>query len=129
MAEPLPIRFQEHCQLQNLGVNAASIGFNTLTLESDRFICVRDTTGEQNLVVIIDLTDPTNVIRRPITADSAIMHPASKVIALKAGRQLQIFNLEMKTKVKSHLMHDDVEFWKWISLKSLALVTGTAVYH
>lgn len=35
----------------------------------------------------------------------------------------------MKTKVKSHLMHDDVEFWKWISLKSLALVTSTAVYH
>lgn len=35
----------------------------------------------------------------------------------------------MKTKVKSHLMHDDVEFWKWISLKSLALVTGTSVYH
>ncbi|CAO3564591.1 unnamed protein product [Mortierella alpina] len=129
MTESLPIRFQEHVQLQNLGINAASIGFNTLTLESDRFICVRDTTGEQNLVVIIDLTDPTNVIRRPITADSAIMNPASKVIALKAGRQLQIFNLEMKTKVKSHLMHDDVEFWKWISLKSLALVTGTSVYH
>lgn len=35
----------------------------------------------------------------------------------------------MKTKVKAHLMHDDVEFWKWISLKSLALVTGTSVYH
>ena len=35
----------------------------------------------------------------------------------------------MKTKVKSHLMHDDVEFWKWISLKSLALVTSTSVYH
>ncbi|KAF9088822.1 hypothetical protein BGX29_012370, partial [Mortierella sp. GBA35] len=129
MAEQLPIRFQEHVQLQNLGVNAASIGFNTLTLESDRFICVRETTGEQNLVVIIDLTDVSNVIRRPITADSAIMHPASKVIALKAGRQLQIFNLEMKSKVKSHLMHDDVEFWKWISLKSLALVTNTSVYH
>ncbi|KAF9319670.1 hypothetical protein BG003_008470 [Podila horticola] len=129
MAEALPIRFQEHVQLQSLGINAASIGFNTLTLESDRFICIRETTGEQNLVVIVDLTDPTNVIRRPITADSAIMNPASKVIALKAGRQLQIFNLEMKTKVKAHLMHDDVEFWKWISLKSLALVTGTSVYH
>ncbi|KAF9165116.1 hypothetical protein BGX20_000714 [Mortierella sp. AD010] len=129
MTEALPIRFQEHVQLQNLGINAASIGFNTLTLESDRFICVRETTGEQNLVVIVDLTDPNNVIRRPITADSAIMNPATKVIALKAGRQLQIFNLEMKTKVKSHLMHDDVEFWKWISLKSLALVTSTSVYH
>ncbi|KAF9201279.1 hypothetical protein BGZ49_008465 [Haplosporangium sp. Z 27] len=129
MSEALPIRFQEHVQLQNLGINAASIGFNTLTLESDRFICVRESVGEQNAVVIVDLTDPTNVIRRPITADSAIMNPASKVIALKAARQLQIFNLEMKSKVKSHLMHDDVEFWKWISLKSLALVTSTAVYH
>ncbi|KAF9584414.1 hypothetical protein BGW38_006556 [Lunasporangiospora selenospora] len=129
MTERLPIRFQEHVQLQNLGINAASIGFNTLTLESDRFICIRETNGDQNQVVIVDLTDPTNLIRRPITADSAIMNPASKVIALKAGRQLQIFNLEMKTKVKSHLMHDDVEFWKWISLKSLALVTSTAVYH
>ncbi|KAF9413871.1 hypothetical protein BGZ94_000588, partial [Podila epigama] len=129
MAEALPIRFQEHVQLQALGVDAASIGFNTLTLESDRFICIRESRGDQNMVVIVDMTDMNNVIRRPITADSAIMHPTSKVIALRAGRQLQIFNLEMKTKVKSHLMHDDIEFWKWISPKSLALVTGTAVYH
>ncbi|KAG0245932.1 putative CHC1-clathrin heavy chain [Mortierella sp. GBAus27b] len=129
MSEALPIRFQEHVQLQNLGITAAGIGFNTLTLESDRFICVRETTGDQNAVVIIDLSDPNNVLRRPITADSAIMNPSSKVIALKAGRQLQIFNLEMKAKVKSHLMHDDVEFWKWISPKALALVTSTSVYH
>jgi len=54
-----------------------------LTLESDRFICIRDTTGEQNLVVIVDLSDANNLIRRPITADSAIMNPVSKVIALK----------------------------------------------
>jgi hypothetical protein len=29
------------------------------------------------------MNDPTNLIRRPITADSAIMNPVSKVIALK----------------------------------------------
>lgn len=52
-------------------------------MESDRFICVREKVGEQNQVVIIDMQDPTNVIRRPITADSAIMNPVSKVIALK----------------------------------------------
>lgn len=46
-----------------------------------------------------------------------------------AGRQLQIFNLEMKAKVKSHTMHDDVEYWKWISPKALALVTSTSVFH
>uniref|UniRef100_A0A4W4EFJ0 Clathrin heavy chain linker core motif domain-containing protein n=1 Tax=Electrophorus electricus TaxID=8005 RepID=A0A4W4EFJ0_ELEEL len=85
-------------QLQTLGVNPANIGFSCLTMESDRFICIREKVGEQNQVVIIDLSDPSNPIRRPITADSAIMNPASKVIALKAARTLQIFNMEMKSK-------------------------------
>lgn len=70
-------------QLQNLGINPANIGFSTLTMESDKFICVREKVGEQAQVVIIDLSDPNSPIRRPISADSAIMNPASKVIALK----------------------------------------------
>lgn len=54
-------------------------------MESDRFICVREKVGEQNQVVIVDMNDPNNVIRRPITADSAIMNPINKIIALKGG--------------------------------------------
>ncbi|XP_018523305.2 clathrin heavy chain 1, partial [Lates calcarifer] len=124
MAQILPIRFQEHLQLQNLGVNPANIGFSYLTMESDKFICIREKVGEQNQVVIVDMSDPTNPIRRPISADSAIMNPASKVIALKdAAKTLQIFNIEMKSKMKAHTMTDDVTFWKWISLNTVALVT------
>lgn len=52
-------------------------------MESDKFICVREKVGEQAQVVIIDMADPNTPIRRPISADSAIMNPASKVIALK----------------------------------------------
>ena len=70
-------------QLQNVGINAANIGFSTLTMESDKFICVREKVGETAQVVIIDLADPNNPTRRPISADSAIMNPKSKVIALK----------------------------------------------
>ena len=77
-------------QLQNLGINATNIGFSTLTMESDKFICVREKVGETAQVVIIDLNDTANPIRRPISADSAIMNPTSKVIALKGRRQLQI---------------------------------------
>lgn len=54
-----------------------------MTLESDHFICVREKVNEQNQVVIIDLADANNVLRRPITADSAIMHPKDKILALK----------------------------------------------
>lgn len=69
--------------MQNLGVNAASIGFNTLTMESDRFICIREVVNNTNQVVIIDLANNNEITRRPITADSVIMHPTVKVMALK----------------------------------------------
>uniref|UniRef100_A0A4D5R957 Clathrin heavy chain n=2 Tax=Scolopendra TaxID=41364 RepID=A0A4D5R957_SCOVI len=129
MAQILPIRFQEHLQLTNVSINAANIGFSSLTMESDKFICVREKVGDTSHVVIIDMNDPTNPIRRPISADSAIMNPASKVIALKAQKTLQIFNIEMKSKMKAHTMTEDVIFWKWISVNTIALVTETTVYH
>ena len=52
-------------------------------MESDKFICVREKVNDTAYVIIIDMADPNNPIKRPITADSAIMNPASKVIALK----------------------------------------------
>ncbi|XP_050305329.1 clathrin heavy chain [Anthonomus grandis grandis] len=131
----LPIKFQEHLQLTNIGINVANISFATLTMESDKFICVREKVGETSQVVIVDMADSANPIRRPITAESAIMNPASKVIALKgkagveAQKTLQIFNIEMKSKMKAHTMNDDVIFWKWISPNTLALVTESSVYH
>ena len=82
----LTASFGSNFQLQSIGINAANIGFSTLTMESDKFICVREKVGETAQVVIIDLADANNPTRRPISADSAIMNPKSKVIALKGKR-------------------------------------------
>ncbi|KAF9417376.1 hypothetical protein HW555_005473 [Spodoptera exigua] len=35
----------------------------------------------------------------------------------------------MKSKMKAHTMTEDIVFWKWISLNTLALVTKMSVYH
>lgn len=81
-------------------------------------------------MIIIDLKNNNNVTRRPIKADSAIMHWTKQIIALRAqARTLQIFDLEAKQKLKSATMNEDVVFWKWISERELGLVTDTAVYH
>lgn len=81
-------------------------------------------------MLIVDLKNANNVIRRPIKADSAIMHWSRQVIALKAqSRMLQIFDLEQKQKLKSTTMGEDVSFWKWISETTLGLVTDSAIYH
>lgn len=60
-------------------------------MESDKFICVREKVGDTAQVVIIDMNDTANPIRRPISADSAIMNPASKVIALKGNLQFSFY--------------------------------------
>ncbi len=123
-----------YLQLPNLGINQQFISFTNVTMESDKFICVRET-GASNSVVIVDLAAPLTPLKRPITADSALMNPATKVIALKAsvagaaGDSLQIFNLEMKSKMKSFQIAQPVVFWKWITPSKLGLVTASTVYH
>lgn len=52
-------------------------------MTSDRFVCVREEVNGTKQVVIVDLNDANNVMRRPISAESAIMHPEEKVIALR----------------------------------------------
>ena len=98
-------------------------------MESDKYICIREETNGQVQVAIIDMATPTEVQRRPIGAESAIMNPVSKVIALKAGNYLQIFNMDMKSKMKSHQLTEPVIFWKWISPAAVAMVTAAAVFH
>ena len=102
------------------------------TLESDHFVCVRQKLNEEDKpqVIIIDLKNNNEVIKRPINADSAIMHWSKNIIALKAqGRTIQIFDLTAKQKLKSAVMNEDVVYWKWFSERSLGMVTDTSVYH
>ncbi|KIW71908.1 hypothetical protein PV04_00135 [Phialophora macrospora] len=128
----LPIRFTELVQLTNLDIAPASISFNTCTLESDHFVCVRQKLNEQDKpqVIIINLKKNNEVIKRAISADSAIMHFSREILALKAqGRTIQVFDLGAKAKLKSTIMNEDVVFWKWYNERSLGLVTDTSVYH
>ncbi|KAM7256318.1 hypothetical protein ACFE04_012059 [Oxalis oulophora] len=129
-----PITMKETLMLASLGINPQFINFTHVTMESDKYICVRET-SPQNSVVIIDMSMPNQPLRRPITADSALMNPNTRILALKAQLpgttqdHLQIFNIELKSKVKSHQMPEQVVFWKWISNTKVALVTLSSVYH
>ncbi len=51
------------------------------------------------------------------------------MFSFSANKTLQIFNIEMKSKMKAHNMTEDVQFWKWISINTVALVTDNACYH
>ena len=96
-------------------------------MESDAFVSVCDGSSGQPQVFIVDLKNGNQVMKRPMSAEAAIMNPVSKILALRAGQQLQIFNLELRAKMKSHQMPEAVVFWRWVSPNTIALVTPTAV--
>ncbi|KAF9591336.1 hypothetical protein IFM89_003959 [Coptis chinensis] len=77
-----PITMKEALTLPSIGINPQFITFTHVTMESDKYICVRET-SPQNSVVIIDMSMPNQPLRRPITADSALMNPNSRILALK----------------------------------------------
>ena len=71
-----------YLQLPSLGISPQFITFTHVTMESDKYLCVRET-APQNSVVIIDMNMPMQPLRRPITADSALMNPNTRILALK----------------------------------------------
>ncbi|XP_077229616.1 clathrin heavy chain 1-like isoform X3 [Tasmannia lanceolata] len=125
-----PITIREALTLTSLGINPQFFTFTHVTMESEKYICVRET-SPQNSIIIVDMSMPMQPLRRPITADSALMNPDIRILALKGTTHdhLQIFNIEMKLKIKSYQMPEQVVFWKWITPKLLGLVTPTSVYH
>lgn len=107
-----------------------AIAFNSCTLESSRFVCVRETSETGNQVAIIDLANGNAVTRKNMSADSAIMAPKEFVIALHAqGRTVQVVNLETKQRLKSAVMPEDIVFWEWISDNILGIITDRSIYH
>jgi hypothetical protein len=71
-------------QLTSLGIAPQFVTFTHVTMESEKYICVRET-SPQNSVVIIDMAMPMQPLRRPITADSALMNPNARILALKGS--------------------------------------------
>ena len=84
---------------------------------------------EPSQVTLIDVANNAQITRRPIQAEAAVMNPTTNILALRSQTTLQIFNLDLKAKMKSHSMSEPCVFWKWTSPKNLALVTATSVYH
>ncbi|RWV77700.1 hypothetical protein GW17_00061433 [Ensete ventricosum] len=91
IALPIPVirsfsvlaEFSEETLLPSIGINPQFITFTHVTMESDKYVCIRET-SPQNSVVIVDMNMPMQPLRRPITADSALMNPNSRILALKA---------------------------------------------
>lgn len=128
-----PITTREVFQLNNVigGLKPGTISFKTLTMESDKYVCVRDLQPDgQTSLVVADIAKSLSERHNIKDAEAAIMHPESKVLALRSGGTLQVFDLEKRERLKVHIFADGpVVYWRWINARTVGVVTERAVYH
>ncbi|WVY92000.1 hypothetical protein V8G54_037514 [Vigna mungo] len=84
--------------LGSVGINQQFMAFTHVTMESDKYICIRET-APQNSVVNIDTSTPMQPLRRPITADSALMNHSS-------------YSCSERRKSVNDLELDMIELWR-----------------
>ena len=118
-------------KLPMMGIKLDDINVRNVRMESDKFICIREASGNLS---IVDMSKPGQTPeRKPMKAESVIMNPAAKVLALsaKVGAKttLQIFNMDMRSKMKGQDFEAEVVHWEWIDTKTIGIVTATAVFH
>ncbi|CAJ1036018.1 Clathrin, heavy-chain linker/Clathrin-H-link/Region in Clathrin and VPS, putative [Leishmania lindenbergi] len=112
------------------GLRPGSIAFKNVTVESEKYVCVRDVQEDgQTSLVIVDIEKCESIRNNVKDAESCIMNPRSKILALRSGRNLQVFDVEASRRLKATLFHDDVVHWCWIDDRTLGIVTAKAVYH
>eukprot|EP00808_Paulinella_micropora_P023441 g48897.t1 len=121
-----PLNAKELLQLTSQGIDASLIQFANVSLNSAKYVAVRDEAKSQ--VTVIELANK-KVQKLPVKVDGAIMNPVSFVIALRAKDKIQIFDLQMQARLKSASVTGNIVFWKWINTKVVAIVTETEVLH
>ncbi|GMR41312.1 hypothetical protein PMAYCL1PPCAC_11507, partial [Pristionchus mayeri] len=125
-----PIQMTPILELRDFDITTSQICFDMVTMESDRFIACRDKAMNSTSVTVIDLENSKEPLELPIPADSAIMHPRRKIVAVRHGKMLQLIDIEQDKMVKSHNNHEVVIYWRWIDEGTIGFVThDTTVFH
>lgn len=127
-----PALVNEVFQLNSVagGLKPGSISFKTVSIESDKYVCVRDVQDDgQTSLVIVDLEKRESMRNNIRDAEAAVMNPNKKILALRSGRNLQVFDVDASKRLKAVLFDDDVLFWHWIDDRTVGIVTATTVYH
>ncbi|KAK6591199.1 clathrin heavy chain [Cryptosporidium xiaoi] len=130
----IPVTTNILVNLEELGVNSSCFRFGSLTLEGDKYVGVKETNLDGGSHIIVIDTQTKNVNKKPMKAESALIHPLENILVVRgkyeeSGCTLQIFNLDTKEKLGAFVIPESIVYWRWLSPKILAIIGDKGVYH
>ena len=87
----IPIKYDELARLPSLGLPADIYKQANLTMESDRYICVKEGAPDGSTMFnIVNVGQGFKVQKKPISGDAAMMHPTKPFFCLRTGANIQV---------------------------------------
>ena len=126
-----PVVVKEIFNLSNVsgGLQPSSLTFSNIDMQGAKAITIRENISGSGSLVIFN-TETSSDIRLPMKdVDSATLNPQGYILALRSNRQIQIYNMELKIRMKTAQVPEDVVYWKWIDSHTITFVTDLSVYH
>ncbi len=81
-----PFRCEEKAALGTLGIPSDVFKVGNLSLESDRYLCIKEVAHDGTVYFnIVDIAQGFKVQKKAIKADSALMHPSRSIISTRTG--------------------------------------------
>ncbi len=130
-----PIRVEEKIKLTSVGIPADVYKQGNMSLESDRYICIKEAAHDGTISFnIVDVAQGFKVQKKPIKADSVMMHPSKPIISTRTGGDqancgLQVVDLAKKEVLREVTIPEQVVLWRWVSETVIGLVGARCVYH
>ncbi|KAK2956604.1 putative Clathrin heavy chain 1 [Blattamonas nauphoetae] len=124
-----PITVSRLLDLKALVTDPSLIQPENLNLLSDSKMSCQTVIDGQNSIFILNPHDPSKRAQFQMTADAVAPHPSRSILALRAGRTVQIFDLEKTSRLKSAKIASNVEYFRWINDTTLGIVTASSVLH
>ncbi len=116
-------------QLSSFGIQPESIRFQSVSLQSEKYLSVQEVRNDQPHLSIIDLETRESSSFNSIKADSAIMHPAQNLVALRGNGAIQIMNLGERRRLSTVPFAEPVSYWGWLDASTIAVVSEREVFH
>ncbi|CRH02619.1 clathrin heavy chain, putative [Plasmodium relictum] len=129
---PLSVALADN--LTNYNIQNESFRLGNVSIEGDKYICVKENVNDNTQVVVINLHNKSNS-RKYMKAESVIIHPNDPILALRGTIKnvntvfLQVFNIETKEKICSLNLNEYMNYWKWINNDTIAIVCEKNIYH
>ncbi|KAK2960627.1 putative Clathrin heavy chain 1 [Blattamonas nauphoetae] len=125
----VPVDTKQVIDLKTVVSDPSLISFGQTCLSSDTALCCQNVVDGAKFVISLNPRNPSEKGSFKMKADLVAPHPKRKILALKGGNDVQVYDVELSSRLRATKVNENVELMRWIDLNTLVLVTTTAVYH